>query len=51
MTNNEVELIELIRCHKSPERAIDVAVGIILDYLKQHGSSEGQSADDLQEPA
>ena len=51
MTNNESELIEIIRCHKSPERAIEVAVGIILDYLKQHGSSEVQAADGLQEPA
>lgn len=51
MTNNEAELVELIRCHKSSERAVEVAVNVILDYLKQLGSSEGQSADDLQEPA
>lgn len=51
MTKNEAELIELIRCHKSPERALGVAVNIILDYLKQHGSSVEQSADSLQELA
>lgn len=43
MTKAEQELIELIRCHNSPDRALETAIGIISDFLKQHGSSEVQA--------
>ena len=51
MTNKEAELIELIRCHNTPEIALEIAIGIILGFLKQHGSSEVQAADSLRELA
>lgn len=43
MTNNEAELINLIRENDNPERALMTATLIVLGYLKQHGSSEEQA--------
>lgn len=40
MTENEKELIKLIRENDNPEQALMTAAVIILGYLKQHGSSE-----------
>lgn len=51
MTDNEKELIDIIRNHADPGKAITVAVEIILLYLKQHGSSEEQVAADPRELA
>jgi hypothetical protein len=42
MTANENELIKLIRENDNPEQALMTATVIILDFLKQHESSEGQ---------
>ena len=44
MSENEMELIKLIRENDHPERALMAAATIILGYLKQHGSSEEQAA-------
>ena len=51
MTANEIELINLIRENDNPEQALTVAVEVILTYLKQHESSEGQAAACLRELA
>jgi hypothetical protein len=51
MTANEIELIDLIRENDKPEIALSTAVDIILLYLVQHESSEGQVAVGLQELA
>jgi hypothetical protein len=48
MTNNEKELIDIIRENDNPEQALMTATAIILDYLKQLGSFEEQAAADLQ---
>ena len=48
MTSNELELINIIRTSENPN-ALEVAVKVIIDYLKQHESSEEPSADDRQE--
>jgi hypothetical protein len=42
MTENEKELIRIIRENDNPEQALMTATVIILDFLKQHESSEGQ---------
>ena len=42
MTDKEIELINLIRENDNPEQAILTATAIILEYLKQHESSEEQ---------
>lgn len=40
MTNNEIELLNVIRESDNPEQAILVAIDVILSYLEQHESSE-----------
>ena len=42
MTENEKELIKLIRENDNPEQALMTATVIILGFLKQHESSEAQ---------
>jgi hypothetical protein len=39
MTENEKELIRIIRENDNPEQALMAASVIILDFLKQHESS------------
>ena len=43
MTENEKELIRMIRKNDNPEQALMTAAVIILGFLKQHGSSEVQA--------
>ena len=42
MTENEKELIRMIRENGNPEQALMKAAVIILDFLKQHESFEVQ---------
>lgn len=44
MSKNEIELIQIISNSKNPEQSIMKATIIIIDFLKQHGSSEEQAA-------
>ena len=39
MTDNEIELINLIREHKHPEKALITAIETTLDFVKQLQSS------------
>lgn len=48
MSENEKELIDLIRENDSPEQALMTAALIIVGYLKQHESSVGQASVGLQ---
>jgi hypothetical protein len=50
MTDHEKELIQLIRENDNPEKALMTATVIILDFLRQHESSEEPSAVYLREP-
>jgi hypothetical protein len=43
MTDNERELIRIIRENDNPMQALSTAVFIVLGYLKQHESSQGQA--------
>lgn len=43
MTDNESDLIRMIRESDNPEKAIMTASVIILGFLKQHESSEEQA--------
>ena len=45
MLHSEMEVVRKIRESKDPERAIQIATEIILDYLEQRESSQSQSAD------
>ena len=35
MTNNERELLNIIHQHDNPERAIEIALNLMIDFLKQ----------------
>ena len=48
MTDNEKELIRIIRENDNPEQALMAATVIILGFLKQHESSEGRAVGGLQ---
>ena len=43
MTNNERELINIIHQHSNPEKAIEIAIDTIVDFLEQHGSYQEQA--------
>ena len=43
MTDNEYELIKMIRENDNPEEALMTAAKIIIDFLKQHESSVEQA--------
>lgn len=51
MTDNERKLINIIRENDNPVQALSTAVFIVLGYLKQHESSQGQAPVGLQELA
>ena len=34
MTENEKELLNIIRSHDNPERAVEIAIELMLDFLK-----------------
>ena len=44
MLHSEMEVVRKIRESKDPERAIQIATNVILDYLEQRESSQSQSA-------
>lgn len=48
MSENEIELISMIRENDNPGQALMTAAAIIIGHLKRHGSSEEQAAADLQ---
>ena len=48
MTENEKELISLIRENDNPERVLMTATLIVLGFLKQHESSVAQASVGLQ---
>ena len=50
MAYNENDVIKKIRESRDPDRAMQIATEIILDYLMQRESSQLQSADPLPEP-
>lgn len=42
MTENERELMQMIRQHPDPEKAFDIALKIILEFLEQDELSQEQ---------
>jgi hypothetical protein len=49
MTNNEMELINLIRANDNPAQALMTAIIIVEGYLKQHGLDSTQDPAGLRE--
>ena len=50
MVHSEIDVINKIRESKDPERAMQIATEIIIDYLMQRESSRSQPAVPLPEP-
>lgn len=50
MTNNELDLLNLIRESENPEQSLHIAIEIILSYLEQHESFGEPSVAYLPEP-
>ena len=48
MSENNIELIRMIRENDNPGQALNAAVVIVLGYLRQLESSEEQASADLQ---
>ena len=46
MTKNEQELIDIIRTSDNPQKATLIAIDIICQYIRQHGSLREQPAAD-----
>ena len=44
MTENELELLYIIRTNDNPEQALEIAVKMIIEFLAQHESSQEASA-------
>ena len=51
MTNNEKELINIIRQQENQGQAIEIAIKTIADFLKQHVSYQEPTVVSLQEQA
>jgi hypothetical protein len=51
MTQNEQELLDIIRTNENPQKALMTAIDIICQYIKQPLSSPKPSAADRQESA
>ena len=51
MTENEIKLINMIRNHNHPDKALIIAFATICLYLAQHESFAKPSAADFQELA
>ena len=51
MTDNEKELINLIRDSSDPEKVASYMLSLFLDYLRTHAPSQEKPSVDLQESA
>ena len=38
MTDNELELLYIIRNHENPEKALNVALDLLIDFLGKHAA-------------
>lgn len=50
MVHSEMDVINKIRNSSDPERAMQIATDVILDYLRQKEFFQSQSAGQQQEP-
>ena len=51
MSENELELLHMIRDHPDPEKALEVAIQVILKFLEQDESSQEPPSACFQESA
>lgn len=43
MTDNERELLNIIRSHDNPERAVEIAIELMIDFLAQREAPQDTS--------
>ena len=48
MTENEIELINIIRNHDNPAQALDIALSLLTDFLEKRGEPQDTSSVHLQ---
>jgi hypothetical protein len=51
MTDHEKELLQFIRSSSDPAKALEIAIKVIVEFLRQLESSPEPSPDSAQEPA
>ena len=51
MTDRELELIYIIRNHENPEKALEIAIQKLFEFLEQSESCQEPSAACQREPA
>lgn len=51
MTDNEKELINIIRNSDEPEKVFEFALNLFLNYLRSHDQSQDKPRADLEESA
>lgn len=51
MTDHELELLYIIRNHENPEKALEIAIQTIIEFLRQSESCQEPSAACQQEPS
>ena len=44
MTDNEKELLSIIRTHDDPSRAVEIAISLLIDFLKTREAPQGTSS-------
>ena len=49
MTNNEKELLNIIHQHSNPEKAVKIAMDIMIDFLEKYEGLQDTSSELLQE--
>lgn len=51
MTDNEKELLNIIRTHDNPEQAVKIALDLIVDFLRKHEEPQDTSSERPRESA
>ena len=51
MTENEYELLNMIRNHNNPEQAVEIAIGLLIDFLAKLEAPPDTSSEHLRESA
>ena len=51
MTDHELELLYIIRTHENPEKALEIALDLILDFLPSPEAPQDTSLEHLSESA
>ena len=49
MSNHEEELLNLIKEHDNPEQALEVAINLMIDFLKKHEAPQCKPSEHLRE--